>query len=78
MANTFTTTPLKFIAPLANKINFCSMYKVLPTKGNIVYEYNPFRNYRLDKDMYEYKGHMYTEDELKKLGITITTNADNK
>ena len=29
--------------------------KMLPTKGNLVYEYNPFRNYRITYNMYEYK-----------------------
>ena len=38
--------------------------KVLPTKGNLVYEYNPFRNYRLNKIMFEYNGEYYTEDQL--------------
>ena len=38
--------------------------KVLPTKGNLVYEYNPFRNYRIDKNMYEYKGQLYSLGDL--------------
>jgi hypothetical protein len=28
--------------------NFSTALKVFPTKGNLVYEYNPFRNYRID------------------------------
>ena len=36
------------------------MLNVLPTKGNLVYEYNPFRNYRLTKDKYYYDGKYYT------------------
>ena len=43
---------------------------VYPTKGNLVYEYNPFRNYRLSQNMFEYKGEYYTEKELEeKFGI---------
>ena len=38
--------------------------KTLPTKGNLVYEYNPLRNYRLSKTMYEYKGNLYSLGEL--------------
>jgi hypothetical protein len=34
--------------------------QVYPTKGNLVYEYNPFRNYRLNQTMLEYKGEYYT------------------
>jgi hypothetical protein len=34
--------------------------QVMPTKGNLVYEYNPFRNYRLNHNMFEYKGEYYT------------------
>nr|DAO31364.1 MAG TPA: hypothetical protein [Crassvirales sp.] len=33
--------------PLPESISFNVQTKVLPTKGNLVYEYNPFRNYRL-------------------------------
>jgi len=36
--------------------------KVTPTKGHLVYEYNPFRNYRCTQRMFEYKGDYYTLD----------------
>ncbi len=49
---------------LFNKITFNLYSKVLPTKGNLVYEYNPFRNYRLNENMYEYKGDIYSLYEL--------------
>lgn len=45
-------------------ISFKSLYKVLPTKGKLAWEYNPFRNYRLSQDMYEYEGILYTADKL--------------
>ena len=46
------------------------------TKGNLVYEYNPFRNYRFQSDRYYFRGKYLTEQELlnvlgsKKLSIT--------
>lgn len=58
-------TTLTFQKPLARSINFNYMCKKTPTEGNIVYEYNPFRNYRIDRDMFEYEGHLYTQEELK-------------
>jgi hypothetical protein len=54
-----------------NTILFEVQTNVLPTKGNIVYEYNPFRNYRLSQNMYEYKGEYYTVEQLQsEFGIT--------
>ena len=38
--------------------------KMLPTKGNLVYEYNPFRNYRVTQNMYEYKEQLYSLGDL--------------
>ena len=52
---------------LENDLQFQGAYKVLPTKGNMAWEYNPFRNYRLDQDMFEYNGKLYEEDELKNI-----------
>ena len=48
-----------------NIINFNVQTRVLPTKGNLVYEYNPFRNYRLTQIKYEYQEQLYTEQELE-------------
>ena len=45
-------------------IPFRVQTKVLPTKGHLVYEYNPFRNYRLTESKFEYKEMFYTLDEL--------------
>ena len=56
---------------LNNDIKFTLYTKVTPTKGHLVYEYNPLRNYRLSKPMLEYKGQFYTKDELgSKFNIT--------
>lgn len=38
--------------------------KISPTKGNMAYEYNPFYNYRIQQNMYEYDGNLYTLYEL--------------
>ena len=45
-------------------MNIQTLTKVLPTKGQLVYEYNPFRNYRCTQRMFEYKGDYYTLDQL--------------
>ena len=51
--------------PLKETINISVLTKILPKKGNLVYEYNPFRNYRLSNDCYEYQNQYYTEQQLK-------------
>ena len=61
---------LSFTAPLKSDISLDVLLKMLPTKGNLVYEYNAFRNYRLDVDMFEYKSHFYTMEELNEMGIS--------
>ena len=45
-------------------IQLGSYYKVVPTEGYIAWEYNPLRNYRLNKSMYEKDGKYYTADEV--------------
>ena len=50
---------------LNNEIPLKVMLNTLPTKGNLVYEYNPFRNYRLNSNKYFYKNAYYTLKELK-------------
>ena len=53
--------------------------KVLPSKGNLVYEYNPFRNYRLSSNMYEYEGGLYSIGDLyNQFGIGIKCKAGRK
>lgn len=53
------------------------MTHTLPTKGNLVYEYNPFRNYRLTQDKYLYQGDYYTMEELQE-EFKIIPSQDNK
>lgn len=60
------------------EINFSLAYKVLPQKGNLVYEYNPFRNYRLNENLYEYDGQYLTIEELEARGIKISTDDKGK
>ena len=55
----------EWINPLKQTINILVLTKILPKKGNLVYEYNPFRNYRLSNDYYEYQSQYYTEDQLR-------------
>ena len=70
MADTITWKKI-----LKNTIEFEVLTNVLPTKGNLVYEYNPFRNYRLSQDMLEYKGEYYTQKQLQEqFGITMDGN----
>ena len=50
-----------------NPVEFTYAFKTLKNKGNLVYEYNPFRNYRLSKTMYEYQNSVYSYEELNSL-----------
>lgn len=50
---------------LPYKIEVTSAYKVINQQGNLVYEYNPFRNYRLSTYQFEYKNYLYSLQELK-------------
>ena len=50
--------------------------KMLPTEGNLVYEYNPLRNYRITQNMYEYKEQIYSLGDLWSIfGISINCTA---
>jgi hypothetical protein len=56
--------------------NFELLTKVVPTEGNLVYEYNPFRNYRLTENKYYYDGAYYSLEELSaKYNISIYNNS---
>lgn len=41
------------------------MSKVLPTKGNLAWEYNPLRNYRIDSPKYYFRNKFFTKEELE-------------
>ena len=51
---------------LGKPIQLETLLNVLPTKGNLVYEYNPFRNYRLTENKYWYQGAYHTKEDLEK------------
>lgn len=66
---------------IINDIGFAVATKQLPQKGNLVYEYNPFRNYRVNKTSYYYKDSLFSPKELLiELGFTELKIAigDNK
>ena len=64
--NTVTWAPV-----LKNTLTFGSMYKIVPTEGYLAWEYNPLRNYRLSKNMYEKDGKFYTEDQFFDLNPNV-------
>lgn len=49
---------------LGQNFIFTTLLKVTPTEGNIVYEYNPFLNYRLTETMIEYQDKLWTLSEF--------------
>lgn len=66
-----------WVKVISDPINLEVQTQALPTKGNLVYEYNPFRNYRLSENKYLYKNDYYSEQELKDL-FSITISEDKK
>lgn len=55
---------IEFVKPLEKEINFSIMSKVLPSKGNMAWEYNPFRNYRLSEAKYYFRNKFLNLTEL--------------
>ena len=54
----------------SDTFQFYTALKSYPQNGNLVYEYNPFYNYRLSKDMISYKNRLWEMDEFaNELGI---------
>lgn len=69
------TNNITFDKPL-EPIDFGIMYKILPSKGNMAWEYNPFRNYRLSEVKYYFRGKFFSKEELEKeLGKSILDGA---
>ena len=64
MAIQFTNGQINYEQVINSDIQLMTALKVLPTQGNLVYEYNPFRNYRLIEPGYIYKNRLYTPREL--------------
>lgn len=75
----FTEGTINYDKVLKNPIKFAVGLKRLPTKGNLVYEYNPLRNYRLSKTGYLYKNRLYTPKELLvELGVVDEETSGKK
>ena len=55
---------VSWVPVLNNNISLGSHYKIVPTEGYLAWEYNPLRNYRLSKNMYEKDGKYYTKEEF--------------
>lgn len=75
MAAQFTNGQINYERVLNSDIKLMTALKVFPTKGNLVYEYNPFRNYRLSEPGYIYKNRLYSPRELLiELGVIDQSN----
>ena len=62
---------MAFTKPL-EELNFGIMSKILPSKGNMAWEYNPFRNYRLSEAKYYFREKFFSKEELEEeLGSPI-------
>lgn len=63
---------MTFAKPLEESIDFGIMSKILSSKGNMAWEYNPFRNYRLSEAKYYFRGRFFSKEELEEeLGSPI-------
>jgi len=61
---------MTFTEPIKNTINFGILSKILPSEGNLAWEYNPFRNYRLSEPKYYFRNKFFSKEELQEeLGI---------
>lgn len=60
-------TSCMFKSPLAvdTKLSFGVLSKTLPTEGNLAWEYNPLRNYRLTEGKYYFRNKLFTKQELE-------------
>lgn len=75
MAAQFTNGQINYERVLNSDIKLMTALKVFPTKGNLVYEYNPFRNYRLSEPGYIYKNRLYSPRKLLiELGVIDQSN----
>ena len=67
---------MTFTKPLEKSIDFGIMSKILPSKGNMAWEYNPFRNYRLSEAKYYFRGKFFSKEKLgEELGKPISDDA---
>ena len=64
MKKQFTQTQIECDPIIKGQLKFSVALKTLQTEGNLVYEYNPLRNYRVTELSYQYKGQIYSPKEL--------------
>ena len=55
---------MNFIEPLNATMSFGIMTQMYPTEGNMAWEYNPFRNYRLSEPKYYFRNKFFSKSEL--------------
>ena len=60
----FDTFKQSLVPVIKSNMKFAVGLKINPTKGDLVYEYNPFRNYRLTSTGYAYNNQMYSPKQL--------------
>lgn len=60
-----TNTKLNNINEI-EQITFDLITKTLPQEGNLAYEYNAFRNYRINEPKFLYNNKLYNKEELSK------------
>ncbi len=63
-----------FDYPLNTDMQLGLMSEVYQTKGNMAWEYNPFRNYRLTESKYYFRNKFFSKSEL----IAELTNEENE
>lgn len=67
----------EYSSVLNSPIQFSALFRLLQQQGNLVYEYNPLRNYRLTQTSYYYKNRLFSARELlEELGVTSIDNTD--
>jgi hypothetical protein len=55
---------MNLVEPLNEPLKFSLKIKALPTTGNMAWEYNPLRNYRLNDNKYYFRDKYYSQSEL--------------
>lgn len=68
---------MDYVQVIDGDISLKVMTNSLPTKGKLVYEYNPLRNYRLSENKYLYKENYYSLKELKEQ-FSIFPDSENQ
>jgi hypothetical protein len=64
-------TAIQWEPLIKNVIKLEVQTKTIKPEGRLVYEYNPFRNYRLSENKYFYEDNYYTTKEFFDLGYLV-------